>query len=205
MNSSQFQTEMGTPSSGGSLRSPQKKRLLTPYSKNFEQCLIDSGVPRYGEGANPENWQELNTRLARRRPCLSESRFSEEDFRNFQLKVRNAKNEIEHTTNVFPILRGNSAILPSQKIIFDNLTRLNINLAAAKPDVYDGSLPENLDLCVRNDLGNYILPFKGPNVPLLPNFFLEMGEPTRNLEVLRRQATEDLVYGARALLEIQSY
>ena len=127
-----FKTEMGTLSSGGSLRSPQKKKLLTPYDKNFEQCLIDSGMPRRSERANLENWQELNTRLARRRPSLSETGFSEEDFRNFQLYSDNARNETEVISNLLPIFRGNSAVRPCQERVFKNLTRLNSKIATAR-------------------------------------------------------------------------
>ena len=205
MDSSQYQTEMGNLSSGGSLRSPQRKKLLTPYDKNFEQWLIDSSMPRRGERANLENWQELNTRLARRRPSLSETRFSDEDFRNFQLYSDNARNETEVISNLLPIFRRNSAIRPCQKRVFKNLTRLNSKIAAARPDFCDGSLPEILDFRVRNDLGDYILPSEGPNALLLPNFFLEIGGPQGDAEVLRLQVKQNLVYGARALLEIQSY
>ena len=204
MSSNQFQTEMGTPSSGGSLR-PQKPKLFTPYDTNFEQCLVDSGIPQYSEGADPANWQDLNTRLARRRPSLLESRFSEEDFRNFRRKVVDSKKEIEATTNVFPVIRGDSAIRSCQKSIFKNLTKLNSNMAAARPDLYDGSLPADLDLRVRNEIGNFIMPSKGPNDLLLPNFFLEIGGHKVQQQILRNQVTEDLAYGARALLEIQSY
>ena len=51
----------------------------------------------------------------------------------------------------------------------------------------------------------YITPSKKLDAPLLPNFFLEIGGRKASLEVLGRQATEYLVYGARALLEMQSY
>ena len=49
------------------------------------------------------------------------------------------------------------------------------------------------------------MPSKELNAPLLPNFFLEIGGRKNLSEVLKRQATEDLAYGARALLEVQSY
>ena len=78
-------------------------------------------------------------------------------------------------------------------------------MAAARPDLYDGSLPADLDLRVRNEIGKSIMPSKRPNALLLPNFFLEIGGHTEHTKVLKTQATEDLTYGARALLEIQSY
>lgn len=202
MNSSQSQ---GTRASGVSLDPLQKKKLITAYDKNFEQCLIDSGIPPFDEGPDPENWDELNIRLARRRPSLLQSRFSDEDFKNFRRNIQNAKNEVEATTNVFPIIRGNSAIISGQKRTFNNLTPLNEHLAAASPDFFDGSLPANLDLRVRNELGNYIMPSKKLDSPLLPNFFLEIGGREGSPVVLLRQITQDLAYGARALLEMQSY
>lgn len=60
----------GTRAFGVSLDPLQKKKLITAYDKNFEQCLIDSGIPPCGGGPDPENWHELNIRLARRRPSL---------------------------------------------------------------------------------------------------------------------------------------
>lgn len=202
MNSSQSQ---GTRASGVSLDPLQKIKKFTAYDKNFEQCLIDSGIPPRGRGPKPENWHDLNIRLARRRPSLSQSQFSEEDFQNFWRNIQNAKNEAEVAMHVFPIIRGNSAIIFGHKRTFNNLTPLNEQLAAASPDFFDGSLPANLDLRVRNELGNYIMPSKKLDTPLLPNFFLEIGGPEGSPAVLPRQITQDLAYGARALLEMQSY
>lgn len=58
--------------------------------------------------------------------------------------------------------------------ILKKLKPLEDEFADAQPDFYDGSRPADLDLRVRNDLGEYITPFKGLNTPLLPNFFLEI-------------------------------
>ena len=172
MNSSQSQ---GARASGASLGPLQKKKSCTVYDDNFEQCLIDSGIPPYGGGPGPKNLHELNIRLARRRPSLLESQFSEEDFQTFRRNAPNAYKVIEATSNVFPIIRGNSAIISGQKRIFENFTQLNSELSAAKPDFYDGSLPADLDSGVRSDLGNYITPSHELDAPLLPNFFLEIG------------------------------
>ena len=80
MNSGQSQAEMGTHASGASLRPVKNFSLRT--TTTFSNASL-TGIPPCGEGPNPQNWQELNNRLVRRRPSLSESRFSEEDFRSF--------------------------------------------------------------------------------------------------------------------------
>lgn len=60
----------------------------------------------------------------------------------------------EAMANFFPIIKGNSAIFSSQKRIFNNLEPLDSKLAAATPDSNESSLPADLHLCVRNDLGD---------------------------------------------------
>lgn len=65
-----------------------------------------------------------------------------------------AETEAEAMANVFPIIKGNSAIFSSQRRILNNLEPLDSKPAAATPDSYDGSLPADLHLCLRNDLGD---------------------------------------------------
>ena len=49
------------------------------------------------------------------------------------------------------------------------------------------------------------MPSKEWNTPLLPNFFLEINGLDGSPNILRRHVSRNLVYGARGMLEIQSY
>lgn len=74
-----------------------------------------------------------------------------------------------------------------------------------RPDLYDGSHPAELDSRVRNDLGRNIAPSTNLHIPLLPNFFMEVKGSDGSMNVLKRQVAQDAAFGARAMLEIQSY
>ncbi len=100
-----------------------------------------------------------------------------------------AATEADTMANVFPIIKGNSAIPSCRERVFDNLKPLDRKLAATQADCYDGSRPADLDLRVRSDLGGYITPSKGPNTLLLPNPFPEINGLSGNSQVLRRQVS----------------
>lgn len=105
-----------------------------------------------------------------------------------------AATEADAMANVFPIIKGNSAIPSCRERVFDNLKPLDRKLAATQPDYYDGSRPADLDLRVRSELGGYITPSKGPNSLLLPNPFPEINGLSGNPQVLRRQVRICLKY-----------
>ena len=200
----QFRAEIGTHGSGA-LRPPQERTCLTsPYDINYDQYLNDIGVSLFGN-ARPDNWQELKARLARRRSSLSDSRFSEEDFQTLKNVNNMAVKKADAVADLLPIIKGNMAIASCHKRILQNLKPLHDELAVAMPDYYEGSLPADLNLRVLNDLGEYIMPSKEWNTPILPNFFLEISGHDGSAVILRRQVSRDLVYGARGMLEIQSY
>ena len=148
-------------------------RKLTAYDDNFEQARNDSGIFLLNEGPNPRNWEELKNRLGQRRPSLQPSLFSEWDFKSFRQKNKQAGSEAQVMSIIFPIIRGDAAILSGQNRLFKNLKPLNNDFVTARPDFYDGSRPSDLDLRVRKDLGRYILPFKKLNALTFPNFFME--------------------------------
>lgn len=128
--------------------------IATPYDPDYDRYLIDFGISLFSRGPKPENWQELKTRLARRRSSLSRSQFSKGDFETSVQNNSMAETEAEAMANVSRIFKGNSAIFSSQKRIFNNLEPLDSKLAAAMPDSYDGSLPADLHLYMRNDPGD---------------------------------------------------
>ncbi|KAK3081884.1 hypothetical protein LTS18_013756 [Coniosporium uncinatum] len=175
------------------------------YDAVFEQSLIDSGVYPYNRGPKPHNWEEMNNRPRQPRASLSPSQFSEGASENFQQKNEDAESEARVMSTVFPLIRGNAAIPSGENRLFNNLAPLSSDLAAAKPDYYNGTRPTEIDPRVRRDLKSFIVPSKREHAPLLANFFMEAKGQDGNAAVLRRQVTMDAAYGARGILEIQSY
>ncbi|KAL1952989.1 hypothetical protein VTO42DRAFT_3785 [Malbranchea cinnamomea] len=186
----------------------------TPYSRNFQQNLIDHGVYppayEYPDGRRPpkpRNWEEINERLARPRPSLSPSRFSEEAFENFTRADAHASKEKPVITSVIPIIEGNigDPKCAGGEYVFGNLAPLTDGtLAQAKPDHFYGARPEHLHRQICNELSNHIIPSTQDDLPMLPNFFLEAKGPDGSLAVATRQACYHGALGARGMHSLQS-
>ena len=144
-------------------------------------------------------------RLGQARPSLTPSTFSHEAFLDFWRRNDEAATEAQVMSDVFPIISGNASVWSAQNRPFNNFAPLHEGLANAKPDYYNGSRPVELDSRVRGTLGPYIVPSKQQHAPLLPNFFMEAKGPDGSAAMLKRQATQDIAYGARGMLEIQTY
>ena len=78
-------------------------------------------------------------------------------------------------------------------------------LTAAKPDLYYGARPEQLDRRVRDELSGHIIPSTQDDLPIAPNFFLAAKGPDGTAAVARRQACYDGALGARGMQSLQSY
>jgi hypothetical protein len=182
------------------------------YDANFEQLLIDQGSypdeHRHGNGISfpdPNNLNEIHQMLKRQRASLSSSRFSDEDFREFRKKAREASSEKKVMSSIFPLIRGDADILYEEDKLFLSLKPFTTGIANLKPDFYDGARPEQLAPRVRTDLRRYIVPSNQSSVPILPNFFTEGKGPQGSSNVARRQAFYDGTLGARAMHHLQSY
>lgn len=77
-------------------------------------------------------------------------------------------------------------------------------LTAAKPDLYCGACPEQLNRRVRDDLSSYIIPSTQDDLPITPNFFLAAKGPDGTAAVARRQTCYDGALGARGMNSLQS-
>ena len=158
--------------------------------------------------ALPDNWDNINQRLARRRPSLSPSRFSNEDFRRFKRADTHASKEQAVTISVAPIIEGDFG---DPKCLgggypFGNLAHLTDGtLAPAKPDRFYGAPPYQLHRQIRQEISNQIIPLTQNNLPIVPNFFLEAKGPDRTPAVAERQACYDGALGARGIHALQSY
>ncbi|EJT68029.1 hypothetical protein GGTG_14392 [Gaeumannomyces tritici R3-111a-1] len=90
-------------------------------------------------------------------------------------------------------------IVPSSTFVSDS------SLAPAKPDIYYGAPPKDLDPSIRNELGDYIIPSTMENKPLVPNFFTEIKGPDGSAAVMQRQARYNGAIGARGIHSLYNY
>lgn len=186
-----------------------------PYDRSFQQNLIDGGVYphayKYVDGrvpAKPHNWEEIKQRLARPRPSLSPSRFSEKTHEQFVDADAHAAKEKQVMTSVFPTIEGKirDAKCVAGGIPFTNLDDLTDGtLAPGNPDLYYGARPEQLDRRVRDELSGHIIPSTQDDLPLAPNFFVAAKGPNGTPAVCERQASYDGAIGARGRQTLQSY
>lgn len=92
------------------------------------------------------------------------------------------------------------------EVLFTNLRPLKTDmLTAAKPDLYYGARPEQLDRRVRDELSGHISPLTQNDLPIAPNFFLAAKGPDGTAAVARGQACYDGALGARGMHSLQSY
>ena len=186
-------------------------RKTSAYDPAFEQHLIDHGVYPDGFGGiknlqEPDNWEEINARLALPRASLSPSRFTRECFLNFKEKNQEALTENTVMSKAFPIIAGTADIPSQENLLFGNLKDLTDgSITKAKPDFYDGSRPADLHKDTREELGPYIIPSTNTAAPCLPNFFTEGKGPNGNAAVCKRQALYDGAVGARGVHKLRSY
>ncbi|KAH0829541.1 hypothetical protein FOPE_10376 [Fonsecaea pedrosoi] len=185
-----------------------------PYNRDFRQSLIDNGVypPRcrdYGEEGPllPANWETIRDRLSKTRPELSPDVFTDEHFRQFQRQDAFATKENLVEGIVARYHRADDD--PSScsgRLNLKNLSPLTWRLAIpASPDLYYGASPEQLHERVRHELSGEIVPTTQMDLPIAPNFFLEMKGPEGLPAIARLQACFDGALGARGMHSLLSY
>ncbi|KAL9045064.1 MAG: hypothetical protein Q9214_001849 [Letrouitia sp. 1 TL-2023] len=181
-------------------------RKSSAYDPAFKQHLNDYGVYKNNRAQKPSNWANINERLAKPRPSLSPSQFSEAAFETFLQTNEDALTENAVMSKAFPIITG-TADLPSQENLrFGNLKDLTDgSITKAQPDFYDGIRPMELNRQVRERISEYIEPSTKKNAPLLPNFFTEGKGPDGSAPVSELQAMYDGALGARGMHELRLY
>ncbi|KAL7810163.1 hypothetical protein V8C26DRAFT_438128, partial [Trichoderma gracile] len=191
-----------------------RTKSTSPYDRAFQQHLIDHHVLpdgyEYPNGQlppEPENMAEIRQALARRRASLSPSRFTDGDFRRFKRQHRTAQGEPEAVSDVVPIIEGvQDRRNAARDNAFRNLEFLTDDtLVPGKPDLYYGARPEQLNPDIRSALSGQIVPTAQEELPIAPNFFLEVKGPGANAEVAPRQVCYDGALGARGIQSLQSY
>jgi hypothetical protein len=186
----------------------KSRKSSTPYDRGFEQNLIDHGVYLDNRAQTPENLGGIHQRLANPRPSLSPSKFPESTFKAFRTSDFRAKDEDDIMIDVVPVVSGVSQDkhFSARNTIFGNLDPLTDgNICPAKPDLYFGSRPEQLDRRVRDKLSGHIVPSTTEDKPMAPNFFLEVKGPDGSLAVAGRQACYNGAIGARGMQSLQLY
>ncbi|EER41077.1 conserved hypothetical protein [Histoplasma capsulatum H143] len=190
-----------------------KSMATTAYCRNFQQHLADHGIyshnfeyPNGRRPAKPNNWKELNEVLAQPRPSLSN--FSEEEFEKFILADARASKEKLVILSVIPLIEGNDGGLnfSGGGYPFGKLAPLTDGmLGHAKPDRFYGASPTQLNPKIRKELSSYVVPSTQGDLPILPNFFLEVKGPDGSPAVANRQACYYGALGARGTHFLQSY
>jgi hypothetical protein len=186
----------------------KSRKSTTPYDRGFEQNLIDHGVYLDNRAQTPENWEEINERLANPRPSLSPSKFSETAFRAFRASDFRAKDEDDVMIDMVPVIAGvrQDNHFSARKTKFGNLEPLTDGtIAPANPDLFYGARPEQLDRQIRDKLSGRIIPSTMEDKPMAPNFYFEAKGPDGSAAVARRQACYDGAMGARGVQSLQSY
>ncbi|KAL9615674.1 MAG: hypothetical protein Q9160_009344 [Pyrenula sp. 1 TL-2023] len=190
-----------------------------PYSRNFEQLLIDYGVfpafytyPDGRKPSKPKNLGEIKERLKQHRPSLSSSQFTDEEFEKFQEAGGNVKKEDQVLQLLIPIIEGKSRATNHVcgKIKFGNLKSLvdstePYTFVPGNPDLYDGARSEQLNRRIREILKKTIIPTTQDDLPIAPNFFLHVKGRDGTEAVAIRQAVYDGALGERGQLSLRSY
>lgn len=197
------------------LTSQASTKCTGPYDRAFQQHLIDHGIYpdgyEYSDGNTPpppDNLNDILQVLARPRPSLSPSRFSDADFRRFKRADTHAAEEWQLMSTVLPIIEGEvgDTKYVSGQIPFTNLDHLTDgSLVHGNPDRYYGARPEQLHQQVRADLNRHIVPSTEHDLPIVPNFFLAVKSPNNSPAVAERQACYDGALGARGIRSLQTY
>ncbi|KAL8387196.1 hypothetical protein RB595_010087 [Gaeumannomyces hyphopodioides] len=188
----------------------KSKRSITAYQPAFDQHLIDHSIHPLRKSRKPreDDRRNITEALAVPRPSLSPSKFSDGAFEEFENANLEAKDEEAVKANVIPTITGSRhANHPcARDTVFGNLDPLTDgSIARAKPDLYYGAHPEDLDRSIRDELSHHIVPSTTEDKPLAPNFFTELKGPDGSAAVMQRQARYDGAIGARGIHSLQNY
>jgi hypothetical protein len=195
----------------GSTKTTTKTTATSACSRNFEQNLIEYGVYPNGHEIKskvfpePNNMEEIREILARPR----DSPISESDFLKLKRADVRASKEKDVITSVIPIIDGE--IHDDPKCIggdwpFSNLAPLTDgSIPAAKPDHHFGARPEDVNIEIRNELNQLIIPSTQTTLPICQNFLLEVKGPDGTAAVVTRQACYDGALAARAMQALRCY
>ena len=176
--------------------------------RDFEQKCIDHGVSMPGEGLKPDNSQELQQILARPRSSPSPSRLSHGEVKKFGKIRKGVRDDADVLRESFPTSPGSNRLdcLSGDDVLFGNMDNIAPDiLEEAKPDIYGGAQPAQIDRRVGQALSPQLVPSTDHSYPVAPNLFLEAEGSGGSAAVKRRQECYNGALGARAMRTLQSY
>ncbi|KAJ0413215.1 hypothetical protein BJY00DRAFT_306469 [Aspergillus carlsbadensis] len=190
----------------------RRTNATTAYDPHFEQHLINHGVltplSTYPDGtkpSKPKNLGEIRERLQVPRPLAD----SDAEYEEFNELNKNAASEQLVITEILPRLKGkrkDGSITAGGGQLFNNLADLtNGTLVQAKPDIYHGARPSQLNCKIREDLSKMIIPSRQTNLLITPNFFVEAKGHDGSSAAVERRACYAAALGARAMHALQQY
>ena len=187
-------------------------RRSRPGNPNFEQLCVDNKIyPRDYEISDtsgppqPANLDDIRKFLSRSSESLSRPALTPEAFRKYRSKVKSIS-EGKTMRTVIPLITGDFDIADEGELPFKNLSSITGKLTSNPvPDFYDGAKPSALEIKVREDLFEYIVPNKWSGMPVAPNFFFEVKAPKRTYDVAEAQAMLDGAHGALGMHKLQNY
>ena len=190
-----------------------KSRRTSKYSRGFEQHLIDHGIypvryehPNTRPTPKPGNLGDIYQRLKTPIASLSPTQFDMSKFDDFQRKNAQVCDEDDVMLKVIPLLEGNIYIPNKRNKLFTLLRSMTDgNIPKARPDYFNGSRREDIDKGVVEELSSLIIPTDYSQLPVLPNFFMEVKGPDGVPSGMQRQACYDGAIGARAMHSLQNY
>ncbi|POS82713.1 hypothetical protein EPUL_005350, partial [Erysiphe pulchra] len=177
-----------------------------PRNSSFRSTLIENGVypsnyrfPATGKHASsPGNIQDLTEIAIRRRSSLSTEKFTDADFVVFEDFSEDLIAEKDVVDHIIPIIDGTYDIKG-----YSCCNKPFNNLKLLAPDLCHGSDPEKADSTVRKDLADMIPPSNNKQMPLAPNFFLEVKSGKGNPDVADLQALHTGALGERGILALR--
>lgn len=196
-------------------KSPQSKsqpKKSSAYDDNFEVILLEHDIfmelhqfPDDRMAPEPVNLEEVLKFVSRQRDSPSLEDFSKSNFLSFR-RVNIATAEATIMVNVIPTIVGPPKAGNECGMVFTNLKSMTEGLTVRPvPDLFDGAQYGDVNIRIRRDLNEQIIPAKRASAPVLPNLFLEAKAGSGGADVARRQACYDGAYGARAMHALQNY
>ncbi|KAL4813853.1 hypothetical protein BDW67DRAFT_177523 [Aspergillus spinulosporus] len=188
----------------------------TVYDPHFEEHLTDHGVfpplSRYPNGikpSKPENFMEIQRRIRAPRPSLALSEGPlERQYEEFIELNNRAVDEQLVIKDILPVLEGkrnDGSKTGSGHPLRNHAHLTDGTLAYARPDVYHGAEPNQVESAIRKQLNDQIIPSNLSNRPVAPNFFVEAKGQHGSVPVAVRQACYYGALGARAMHSLQQY
>ena len=123
-----------------------------------------------------------------------------------QYETNRALTETMVMSRIFFILFGKGDFPFAQNLACKNYAPLGESvLVYAKPDHFDGADIDELDRNIQEELERYIVPSLHANIPIMPNFFVELKGSDGSLNVARRRVLYHGTLGARGIHEINAF